>query len=97
MNIYINKKEIDAIHGAWEEVNDKIEGMDEEEHPELIREGNDLIYNLFISIPDAILGTHVEVPTVDRGFLVIDFCSIAIAGGIPSIRSTSGLAILPIN
>jgi len=40
--------------------------IDEEEHPDLIREGNDLIYNLFISIPDAILGTHVEVPTVDN-------------------------------
>jgi molecular chaperone DnaJ len=40
--------------------------IDEEEHPELIREGNDLIYNLFISIPDAILGTNVEVPTVDN-------------------------------
>ena len=40
--------------------------IDEEEHPELIREGNDLIYNLFISIPDAILGAHVEVPTVDN-------------------------------
>jgi molecular chaperone DnaJ len=39
--------------------------IDEEEHPELIREGNDLIYNLFISIPDAVLGTHVEVPTVE--------------------------------
>jgi molecular chaperone DnaJ len=39
--------------------------IDEEEHPDLIREGNDLIFNLFISIPDAILGTHVEVPTVD--------------------------------
>jgi molecular chaperone DnaJ len=40
--------------------------IDEEEHPELIREGNDLIYNLFISIPDAILGAQVEVPTVDN-------------------------------
>jgi molecular chaperone DnaJ len=40
--------------------------IDEEEHAELIREGNDLIYNLFISIPDAVLGTHVEVPTVDN-------------------------------
>jgi molecular chaperone DnaJ len=40
--------------------------IDEEEHPELIREGNDLIYNLFISIPDAVIGTHVEVPTVDN-------------------------------
>jgi molecular chaperone DnaJ len=40
--------------------------IDEEEHAELIREGNDLIYNLFISIPDAVLGIHVEVPTVDN-------------------------------
>lgn len=40
--------------------------IEEEDHPELIREGNDLIYNLFISIPDAIIGTHVEVPTVDN-------------------------------
>jgi len=40
--------------------------IDEEEHPDLLREGNDLIYNLFISIPDAIIGTHVEVPTVDN-------------------------------
>ncbi len=40
--------------------------FDEEEHSDLIREGNDLIYNLFISIPDAALGTHVEVPTVEN-------------------------------
>ena len=40
--------------------------IDEEDHSDLLREGNDLIYNLFISIPDAILGTHVEVPTVDN-------------------------------
>jgi molecular chaperone DnaJ len=39
--------------------------IDEEEHEELLREGNDLIFNLFISIPDAITGTQVEVPTVD--------------------------------
>ncbi len=40
--------------------------IDEEEHPELIREGKDLIYNLFISIPDAVLGAHVEVPTIEN-------------------------------
>ncbi len=40
--------------------------IDEEDHEELIREGNDLIYNLFISIPDAITGTHVEIPTIDN-------------------------------
>jgi molecular chaperone DnaJ len=39
--------------------------IQEEEHPELIREGNDLLYNLFISIPQAALGTQVEIPTVD--------------------------------
>ena len=38
--------------------------IEEIEHDQLIREGNDLIYNLFISIPDAILGTQVEIPTV---------------------------------
>lgn len=40
--------------------------IEEDEHPELIREGNDLIYNLFISVPDAILGTNVEIPAVDN-------------------------------
>ena len=40
--------------------------IDEDDHPDLIREGNDLIYNLFISIPDAVLGTNVEIPTVDN-------------------------------
>jgi len=44
---------------------DLIVVIDEEPHDELVREGNDLIYNLFISIPDAILGANVEVPTID--------------------------------
>ncbi|MDX9772502.1 MAG: molecular chaperone DnaJ [Bacteroidales bacterium] len=39
--------------------------IDEEPHDQLLREGNDLVYNLFISIPEAILGANVEVPTVD--------------------------------
>lgn len=38
----------------------------EEEHPELIRDENDLLYNLFISIPDSILGTAVEIPTIEN-------------------------------
>jgi molecular chaperone DnaJ len=38
--------------------------VEEIEDPDFIRDGNDLIHNLFISIPDAILGTKVEVPTV---------------------------------
>ncbi len=39
--------------------------IEEEEHPELIRDGNDLIYNLYLTIPDAILGATIEVPTID--------------------------------
>jgi molecular chaperone DnaJ len=38
--------------------------IEEEAHPELERDGNNLIYNLFISVPQAILGTDAEVPTV---------------------------------
>ncbi|MDR1761130.1 MAG: molecular chaperone DnaJ [Bacteroidales bacterium] len=38
----------------------------EEKHPELERDGNDLIYELEISIPDAVLGTTVEIPTVEN-------------------------------
>ena len=39
--------------------------IDEEDHPELLRDGNDLVYLLYLSIPQATLGTTVEVPTVD--------------------------------
>jgi len=38
----------------------------EERHPDLIRDGNDLLYNLYLSIPDAILGTTVEIPTIEN-------------------------------
>lgn len=39
--------------------------IEEEAHPELIRDENDLIYNLLLTLPIAILGGQVEVPTVD--------------------------------
>lgn len=39
--------------------------FEEEKHPELTRDGNDLIYGLYISIPTATLGGPVEVPTID--------------------------------
>ena len=37
----------------------------EEKHPELFRDGNDLLYNLYLSVPDAITGTTVNIPTID--------------------------------
>ncbi|MDR2627366.1 MAG: molecular chaperone DnaJ [Dysgonamonadaceae bacterium] len=39
--------------------------IEEEPHPELIRDENDLIYNLLLSFPTAALGGIVEVPTID--------------------------------
>lgn len=39
--------------------------ISEEDHPELIRDGNNLIYNLFLSIPEITLGTTAEIPTID--------------------------------
>jgi molecular chaperone DnaJ len=39
--------------------------IEEEQHPELIRDDNDLIYNLLLSVPTAALGGTVEIPTID--------------------------------
>ncbi len=38
--------------------------IEEIPHPELIRDEQDLIYNLLLSLPQAILGDSVEIPTV---------------------------------
>lgn len=39
--------------------------IEEEQHPELVRDENNLIYNLLLSVPQAALGASVEIPTVD--------------------------------
>ncbi len=47
--------------------------IDEQADPELIRDGNDLIHNLNITVPMALLGATVEVPTVEgRAKIKID-------------------------
>lgn len=38
--------------------------IEEEEHEHFERDGNDIYYDLILSVPDAILGTEVEVPTL---------------------------------
>lgn len=38
--------------------------VSETKDPELIRDGNDVIYNLMIDIPTAVLGGGVEIPTI---------------------------------
>ncbi|HEY5498993.1 MAG TPA: molecular chaperone DnaJ [Bacteroidales bacterium] len=39
--------------------------IEEEAHPELLRDDNDLVYNLLLSFPTAALGGTVEIPTID--------------------------------
>ena len=40
--------------------------VEEEAHPDLVRDENDLIYNLLLSFPTAALGGAVEIPTIDN-------------------------------
>ena len=44
--------------------------IEEQEHPELKREGNNLYYTKIISMPDAILGAEVEVPCLDGPYRI---------------------------
>jgi len=39
--------------------------IEEEQHPELFRDDNDVVYNLLLSVSTAALGGSVEVPTID--------------------------------
>jgi len=52
-----------AVHGG---VNgDLLVVIEEVKHPDLIRDGNDIIYNLMLDIPTATLGGNIEVPTLN--------------------------------
>lgn len=51
------------VHGG---VNgDLLVVVEEVKHPELIRDGNDVIYNLMLDIPTATLGGSAEIPTIN--------------------------------
>lgn len=39
--------------------------IEEEKHPQLVRDENDLVYSLLLDIPTATLGGVVEIPTLD--------------------------------
>lgn len=64
MQLSISGKGNAARHGGIN--GDLLVLIEEESHKELEREGNDLIYNLSLNITDAIMGTSVEIPTVDN-------------------------------
>jgi molecular chaperone DnaJ len=44
---------------------DLIIAIEEEEHAELKRDGNNVVYELYVSFTDAALGTSIDVPTID--------------------------------
>lgn len=63
MQLSVSGKGNAARHGG---VNgDLLVLIDEEKDPALVRDGNDLICNMNITVPTALLGGEIEVPTVD--------------------------------
>ncbi len=63
MQLSVSGKGNAAKHGGIN--GDLLIVIEEEPHPELVRDGCDLIYNLKLKVTDAILGQSVEVPSVD--------------------------------
>ena len=52
---------------------DLLIAIEEEPHPELLRDQNDVIYNLLLSFPMAAMGGSVEIPTIEgRAKIKID-------------------------
>ena len=44
---------------------DLIVQIEETPHPDLLRDGTNILYEHFVSFPEAALGTSIEVPTID--------------------------------
>jgi molecular chaperone DnaJ len=63
MQLSVSGKGNAARHGGIN--GDLLVVIEEERNPELLRDGNDLLHNLNISVPTAILGGVAEVPTID--------------------------------
>lgn len=62
MQIPVQGKGNAAPHGGMN--GDLLVLVEEEEHANLLRDGNDLIYNLLLDLPTAILGGQVVIPTL---------------------------------
>ena len=62
MQIPVQGKGNAAPHGGVP--GDLLVLVEEEEHKDLVREGNDVIYNLLLDMPTAILGGQVKIPTL---------------------------------
>lgn len=63
MQIPIEGKGNAAPHGGIN--GDLIVLVEEEEHKDFLREGSDLVYNLLLDMPTAVLGGQVKIPTLN--------------------------------
>lgn len=52
-----------AKHGGMP--GDLLVVIEEEAHPDLIRDQNNLIHNVLLDLPTAVLGKNIEIPTID--------------------------------
>jgi molecular chaperone DnaJ len=63
MQLSVHGKGNAAVHGGIN--GDIIIVIEEVKHDELTREGNNLLYSHYITFPEAVLGTSVDVPTLN--------------------------------
>ncbi len=63
MQLAISGKGNDAARGGIP--GDLLVLIEEKDNPELIRDGNNLLHDLYISFTDAALGSTAEIPTID--------------------------------
>ncbi len=63
MQMSLSGKGNAGLHGGPN--GDLLVNFEEDPHPELFREGSNIIYNLYLNFADAALGTSVEVPSID--------------------------------
>ncbi len=62
MQLTVHGKGNAAPHGGM--AGDLLVLIEEEEHKDFVRDGNDLVYNLLLDMPTAILGGQVQIPTL---------------------------------
>ncbi len=63
MQLSVSGKGNKGVRGG--RAGDLIVSIEEKPHKSLQRDGNNVVYDLYISFPDAALGTSVEVPTIE--------------------------------
>ncbi len=84
MQLSMSGKGNAARHGGLP--GDLIVLVEEEKHPDFIREENNLIYNLIISIPQAITGTTVEITLIDHSKIKVKIDPGTTSGKLLRIR-----------